>query len=418
MKKFNIIFVMLLTLTAFISWSCGGDNSSNPDDNDNTKSYANVTWTDNTVRFEENDLVSHDSDYYYLEFSSTNAKAKELKEGDIIFVYGKALKKVYSVSEESDVIYVETEDCRLDEAIKDGEIFWNEDLRFTPDLIDKIEMNSKEPFIKEVTGNEVEFTFPIGNDMEGTIKLTLNDVRLDAKCEITKKVGIAKVKYAFEGYAQKMKATGKIKYTGQELKVFNYQNKNIEGEVTVSLTATGSSSDLLNGIEIPFPLLKIPIIISGIPVMFNVNMLFVINTQMASLDASAYIKTKFTFNSETGISYDGTDVGVSGSAGQYNYDFIKDSCWVASSTLAGINFGLTFPRLELAIFGNTIVPYAQTAFLIGGSFTAGTKPCLKIDASYIGAVGYDFDFLGLLKFSGKKNLWQWDKNIKKIGECE
>jgi hypothetical protein len=139
---------------------------------------------------------------------------------------------------------------------------------------------------------------------------------------------------------------------------------------------------------------------------------------MASLDASAHIKTKFKFNSETGIKYDGTDVGVTGSAGPYNMDFLKDSCWVGSSTAAGINFGLTFPRFELQIFGNTIVPYAHTAFLIGGTFTAGVKPCLKIDASYIGAVGYNFNFLGLLKMKGSKNLWQFDRNIKKIGECD
>lgn len=418
MKKFNIIFVVLLTIIAFAAWSCGGDNTANPDDNNNTKSYADVTLTDNTITFQEAELNSHDSLYDYIYINAGNSKADNLKEGDIIFVYGKALRKVYSLCEDAGIITVETEDCTLDEAIKDGEIFWNEDLKFTPDLIEKIEMNYKHPVIKEVTGNEVEFTFPIGNGMEGKIKFTLNNERLDALCEITKEVGPAKVKYAFEGFAQKMKATGKIKYEGQELKEFNYNNKNIEGEVTVSLVATGSTSDLLNGIELPFPLLKIPIVIGGFPLIFNVNMLFVINTEMASIDASAYIKTKFTFNSETGIKYDGTDVGVSGSAGQYKYDFIKDSCWVAASTLAGINFGLTFPRLELQIFGKTIVPYAQTAFLIGGSFTAGTKPCLKIDASYIGAVGYKFDFLGLLKFSGKKNLWQWDKNIKKIGECE
>lgn len=411
MKRiYSFLFAAILLALA----ACNDDNGpANPDSNS-----AKITWTEKTTEFMADEVDSFTEDYKMITFKETSSKAKTLKAGDIVFLYGKALKKVKSVSQNGGRTVVTTEYCRLNEAIRDGEISWNQPLRFTKEMAGDVQMIPALPGSKILDGNEVEFTFPVGNGMEGKIKVGLNGDRLDADCEVTKKSGAFNVKYAFEGYAQNMKTQGKIKYEGGELKEFGYTNKNIEGEVTVSLTATGSTKDLLNGIELPFALVKVPVVIGGVPCTFNLKVLFVINTEMASLDASAHIKTKFKFNSETGVKYDGTDVGVVGAAGPYNMDFLKDSCWVGSSTAAGINFGITFPRFELALFGEVVVPYVQTAFLIGGAFTAGTKPCLKIDASYIGAIGYDFDFLGLLKFSGKKNLWQYDKNIKKIGDCD
>ncbi len=412
---------MLLIIIAFAAMaSCSKDNSSTNTTPDNTVdvAYANISWTPATIKFEANEVVENDSTYDVVSFSSDNSKAKNLKIGDILFIFGKALKKVSTISENNGKITVETEFCTLNEAIANGEIVWNKKMLWTEDLIQGVQIDSKYPTVQKIMGNSIEFSFPVGNGMTGKIKMVMNKERLDATCEITKEIGIAKIRYAMEGFAQKIKSEGKIKYENQKLKEFKYVNSNVEGEVTVSLTATGSSTDLLNDIELPLVLVKVPLVIAGIPCFFNVKMLFVINTKLASIDASAHIKSKFTFNSTTGVKYDGTDVGIVGSAGPYNMDFIKDSCWVGSSVAAGINFGLTFPRFELGIFGNVIVPYVHTAFLIGGSFTAGTKPCLKADASFIGAAGYDLNFFGLIKFKGKKNLWQFDKNIKKIGQCD
>jgi len=416
MKRTTIIKALLLIAIIFSAISCGKDNATNTPPNNNSTAdtaYANVTWSSKTVTFNQSDVIKNDSTYELISFGTGNTKAAALKSGDIIFIYGKALRKVSTVNNVGGEIIVETIPCKLNEAITDGEIVWSKNLLFTDDLIKGVQFGSKYPGVQEVNGNDISFSFNIGNGMKGKIKLTMNNTRLDASCSIEKSAGVANIIYSFDGYAQNMKTVGKIKYAGQKLTEFNYQNKNIDGEVTVSLTATGSSKDLLGGIELPFVLLKVPLVIAGIPCFFNVKMLFVINTELASIDASANIKTKFKFNSETGVKYDGTTIGINGSAGPYNMDFLKDSCWVASSVAAGINFGLTFPRLELEIFGNILVPYAHTAFLIGGSFTTGTKPCLTVDCSYIGSVGYDFNFLGLIKFSGSKNLWQWDKNIRK-----
>jgi hypothetical protein len=409
--------IALFFLISVLYLSSCNDNSTNPTNTNNSidTAFTNITWATNTIQFEAKDVLETDSTFTYFLFDVNNVNAKKLKEGSFIYVYGKALKKVYSVESDNRYILINTDPCLFTDAVKDADISWNRPINFDK-AIKSYFYNGKKHDIPQ--GDEFEMSAPIGNDMKMKITIKTEKDRMDASCDIIKEIGkVGEVKYGFEGFVQNMVSTGKIKITDGKLKEFSQKNQNIEGEVTVQLVATGSLNQMLGPIELPFVLMKIPIVVGGIPMFLNLKILFVINTTTASIDASAYIKSKFTFNSETGIKYDGTTYAAEASAGPYKYDFIKDSNWVASSVVAGLNFGLTFPRFELEMFGEIIVPYVQTAFLIGGSFTTGTKPCMKIDCSYIGAIGVDLSFLGL-KASYKKNLWQWDQNIRKSGQCD
>jgi hypothetical protein len=414
----NIYKIIILSVVAIaILVSCSSDNPTTPTPTpDATK--VDVKWTDITVQFQPEEVISTDSTFSFFKFDSNNNNAKKLKVGSIIFVYGKALKKVSTIEDKSGQITVKTKYCRLNEAISDGEISWTKNIKWNSSLLSLVGSDSKKNVVQVGEKTEVEFKFPV-DDLQGEIKLTLKDNRLDASCNVIKEVNkMTKVTYGFEGYIQDVKSEGKIKFANGTLQEFNHVNKNIEGEVTVQLIATGSLSELLGPIELPFVLLKVPIVVGGFPMMINLKVLFVINTKTITADASAFVKSKFKFNSTTGIKYDGTEFGANANVGPYSYDFVKDSNWVGSSMVAGLNFGITFPRFELEMFGETIVPFVHTAFLIGGSFTAGTKPCMTIDASFIGAVGCNLDFFGVLKGSVTKTLWQFDKNIRKSGTCQ
>jgi len=411
MKNLFLLFIAFFTI---IVYSCNENSTSV--DNSSDKSNVDVVWSSNTVQFQPDEVIETDSLFSYFIFLKNNENAHKLKVGSIIFLYGKALKKVVEIDSSDSQIHIKTEVCTLNEAITDGEISWEQTIDWNKASASIVFGETKKESILIGGGENFDITFPLGS-MKGKITLKTKGSRLDALCEISEEInkGI-NVKYGFEGFIQNMKTQGNIKLENGELKEFNCKNKNIEGEVTVQLTAIGSLNQLLGAVELPFTLIKVPIVLSGIPMFLNIKILFVINTKTASIDASAYIKSKFKFNSQTGIKYDGTNYGVEASAGPYKYDFIKDSNWVASSVAAGLNFGLTFPRFELEMFGNILVPYAHTAFLIGGSYTTGIKPCLTIDCSFIGAMGVNLKFLGL-KTSFSKTLWQYDKNIKKAGTC-
>ncbi|ROL61418.1 hypothetical protein D9V86_05890 [Bacteroidetes/Chlorobi group bacterium ChocPot_Mid] len=407
------IYLFSIVFVAFIVYSCNENSTSNVTPKDVSK--VDVVWSSNTVQFQPEEVTETDSLYSYLIFSKGNVNVHKLKVGSIIFLYGKALKKVTEIDSSGAEINIKTGDCTLNEAITDGEINWAQTIDWNKASATIVLGNTKKESIL-VEGQNFDVSFPLGS-MKGKITLKTKGSRLDALCEISEEINKGtNIKYGFEGFIQNMKSEGSIKLEKGELKEFDCKNKNIEGEVTLQLVAVGSLNQLLGSIELPYTLIKVPIVLAGIPMFLNIKILFVINTKTASIDASAYIKTKFKFNSQTGINYDGTNYGVEASAGPYKYDFIKDSNWVASSVAAGLNFGLTFPRFELEMFGNILVPYAQTAFLIGGSFTTGTKTCLTIDCSFIGAMGVNLKFLGL-KSSFSKTLWQYDKNIKKAGTC-
>ena len=95
--------------------------------------------------------------------------------------------------------------------------------------------------------------------------------------------------------------------------------------------------------------------------------------------------------------------------------FEKIKAETGASTAIGANFGLAFPRLELAIFGESVVPWIQTAFLIGGDFTF-TPPCQQAKSTFIGACGVNFSFFGL-GYSANHKFWEEEKVLLQTAEC-
>jgi len=419
----NVVqYFILIVFSVFIFQSCSKDsnpvNPVTPPSTDST--FADIHWTAGTIPFEQNDLSSiltNNEDYTNITFSKSNSKAANLLINDIIFIYGKVIRKITSVTDQGTSIQVEAEAVNMNEAIDDATIYWNKEVRFLPAMAQDITLVSKYPSIRKENAGDITFEVKFSEDLKGTITLTLNDSRLDASCEVTKKKGISESKYAFEGYLEKFKNEGKIVYENSNLKNYDHTMSGLKGEITLSITAKAQLSELFGAIELPFVLLAIPTVVGGVPVVLKLKVLFVVNTTFGTIDASAYIKTKFTYNSDVGLKYSGSTVGVVANAGPIQFESNSDSIHVATSVAAGANFGLTFPRFEVSILGGLVVPYIHTAFLIGGTFVTGVHPCMKIDASFIGAVGYDFDFFGLFGFGASKTLWQIDKNLKKAGDC-
>ena len=68
------------------------------------------------------------------------------------------------------------------------------------------------------------------------------------------------------------------------------------------------------------------------------------------------------------------------------------------------------------MFGEVVVPWIQTAFLIGGYYNFNPA-CQEAKAMFQGSYGVDFSFLGFEKTFSTK-LWEQEKVLLQAGDCK
>lgn len=374
----------------------------------------NVTLTDQTVFIDSllvEDLVRIDTSEYVYYFDSDDPRIKNLKSGDILMIYGLALRKVSNIAETSYGTRVETTYATLNEAIKDGEIAWKREINFREGIIPVVEMNGQEFKLKSANDTGFEFELPLG-EYKYRIKFVLSDKSATVEFEIKKELATnITAKFLATGIIENFYSSADMKFEDSKLTRFKQQNSNLKGELRLNLTVAGSGRDNIV-LDFPVVLLKFPTMVGPIPVDINVKVLFVMNCSVP-VDGSSRVDVKFSYNSTTGIQYNGTKVSADGSVGDHAME--KNITETGASSAIAANFGLAFPRLEIGIFKELVVPWIQTAFLIGGDYTF-TPACQQARSQFIGACGVNLSFLGF-GYNASTTLWQVEKILLKTGEC-
>ena len=289
-------------------------------------------------------------------------------------------------------------------------------MEFDPELVPMLvyEDNKGNIPLVRTAADKFEVKFKVGK-FDGVVNIEVAKEKMKVVCSLEKEVTKSiKVKYSMDGFVKRFRSKAKIRFEDSFCKEFDYKNEGVEGEVKLELIATSSQNDLINGLNLPFVLFKMPFIVGGIPVTVSCKILFYVNSKMDAT-ASSWINTTFKYNSTTGIKWDGVKVGVSGKMGPY--DIKKGKMQTGSASSVGITFGVGFPRYEVSLFNDAVVPWIHTAFQIAGTFTTGIKSCQTADAWFMGACGYEFKFLGLSK-KGSKNLWEIKKELLRTGDCK
>ena len=411
-------YIKLFLISAFVVFlfnTCEKDDHESPPSDTENRVY-DVTLTDNTVFIDSllvNSLVRIDSADYVYYFTGSDPKITNLQVDDILFIYGLALRRVTDITYAGDTTRVETGYATLNEAIRDGEISWNKEINFSKGVIPVVQMKGENIPFKSTGADDFEKEFEYG-DYKYRIKFTFADTAAHVEFEITKE--LAKpitARFLAKGFIGNFYSKTEMKFENSKLTKFGQKNSDMKGELTLNLTVAGSGRDEIT-FDFPVVLLKFPMIVGGIPVTINLKVLFVINC-VVPVDGSSQVEVKFTYNSTTGIKYDGVDVSADASIGEQNMEENKIPQTGASSAI-GVNFGLAFPRLEIGVFDKLVVPWIQTAFLIGGDYTF-TPPCQQAKCQFIGACGVDFKFLLGYSYSANKTLWQVEKVLLQAGEC-
>jgi hypothetical protein len=410
MKNLHLLLISALIVLLFNT--CKKDDP--PAAPSNSSSVYNVTLTDNTVFIDSlavQSLVRMDTAEHVYYFESAEPKIANLKVNDILLIYGVALRRVTAISQNADETRVETAYATLNEAIRDGEISWNKQISFKNGVRPVVLMNGENIVSKSTSADEFEFEFSYGA-YSYRIKFVFTEAKADLEFEITKDlVKPITAKFLATGSIQNFSSSTEMVFANSKLTKFGQKNTDITGDLTLNLTVAGSGRDDIT-FDFPVVLLKYPIMVGPIPVVINLKVLFVINC-VVPVDGSAQVEVKFDYKSTTGFKYDGTTVSADASMGDQSMN--KNKAQTGAASAIGVNFGLAFPRIEIGVFDEVLVPWIQTAFLIGGDYTF-SPACQQAKSQFIGACGIDLSLAGF-GYNAKKTLWQEEKVLLKSGDC-
>lgn len=376
----------------------------------------NVTFAENTTQVTEDAmalvLASNDETYTYtLDAAAVQSAGLDLSVGRNLVLHGLAMRRITSVETTGGETTVETEFVPLNEVITDGTIAWDYGVEFTAQKIrsvvgpDGIEVPTK-------AGEPIDLTF--SNDgLEYHIQMTLEDTQSAVTITVTKGIGDnVSASFVMAGTIERFRSANTIEIQGGALRQFNSELSGMKGDVTLELIVAGSGADAVN-YKPTMTLMKVPFTVGPIPVQLDIRIQFVINASVP-VSGSARVRTNFQYDSDLGFSYNGTSVSAGGSLAGITFgDNINET---GAPSAISANFGVGFPRIELSVMGVSLGPWAQTAFLVGGSFTM-SPPCQTADAQFLGAVGYDLSLFDLPEISGSITLFSETTPLLRTGDC-
>ena len=368
----------------------------------------------------------------------------EVSEGDVLMLSGVALRKVTTVDRSGSEATVQTEQATLDEAISDGTVGWDSevglDTAFSPDsenreTIDEsaniepvgmggggavppdgemayltgIEMVGGEgvtpvpPSQIEAGEGTLEWTF-VDADREYTIRAELVDEE-EATIGIQVKQpagGDANLAMTARGTIGSMRSVAAAEYTDNELRSFELEQNNVAADIDLEIAAAGSKDGSIDW-EFPGIMFKYVIFAGPVPVTLSFNTKLIGNITVPSVEGSATGSATFNYRADTGFSYGGSDVNVEASVGDQPLQPDEADSAANIGQPVDLQFGAAFPRLEISVFDQVLIPYLEFGMTIGSRLTWG--PLCK--SSYVRMVinaGYDFEIMGVTLSSDEETL--------------
>ncbi len=376
-----------------------------------------VQWDPNATLVDESQLAllkdaDTDNHVYTFDAAGVASSGLDLSPGRILVIYGLTLRKIASVQQVGADLVVETEYATLTEAITDGTIYWDRVIDFSAQTVSTVTVAGQE-VRPRADGVVPQFKFTVG-DFTYDIDWKLLGDKATFKFSVEKSlVGSTGAKFIAEGEIRSFRSSDLIAIKGSKLQEFDHKLEGVQGDLTLTLIVAGSGRDVVN-LEPTYTLLTVPFMVGLLPVELTIKIQFVINASVPA-EGSAQISTKFTYDSDLGLHYDGIDVKNNARLGDLTMD--GDKTDVGAGAAIGVNFGLGFPRIGLSLARESVVGWAQPAYLIGGSFTF-TPPCKEVKVRFLAAAGYSFSFFGLgPKFTDSTTFFDHEKILFRSAEC-
>lgn len=334
-----------------------------------------------------------------------NVNVSSLPIGKPLLFPNKAVRRIREVVREGGKTVVYTDKANLNEVIKDADLKWNQDFSFSK--MSKSELEKIRPLfggtaLAQTGSNETSLSF--SGEIEGweiEVELSPNSPqnRLDVTIEATKD-GQARSRISAEGYISNFVSQGSLAYANSELQQFGYQERGLNGRLHVVFAAVDLGSDV--------PLFNIP---AEIVVPYNVGLISMEAKLKANVRvvpevhglASSQADVTVTYSADRGFNFEGGRVTPLGILEEQNIAITGET--LSAGTIAvGMGVGIEFPRIELSIMGETVVPYMS---LDNYTYTVYTPdpPCQEGGMRQRAVVGLTAGFLGY-DYSQETEIWK------------
>lgn len=325
-----------------------------------------------------------------------------LSAGDILFLEGKALRKIRTVTENNGEWRVETDFAGLHEAFKHADVHQTTTLDFTDTITEKIaiEYDGKllKPNVAKANGGAWEYEF--------------GDVTIEGSLETDsdKAVIAILVKYDTGDVTGAMKATATIenvqnetafRIEDHETKSFRFHNPGLKGSVDIEFVMAGGNSSETSW-EPPMPAVIIPFNIGPIPVVFKMGTVYVYQLDLGA-EGTASLNTGFSYDGDLGFRVEDSEFTpmLDGGIKNPNASNAEGNAAGFGGTVTG-QFGAALPKISFSMLGETVVPYLMQEFYVGASYTFPT--CTKLFSRYEINTGIDMSLFGLASLNVSSNL--------------
>ncbi|MCC5907845.1 MAG: hypothetical protein JJU13_16655 [Balneolaceae bacterium] len=400
-----------LFLFAVLAKGCSSSTESGSENPDDFPEYSefDAELGSETVMLEESvteaALTEYDEENHQFIFNSSvleNAGVS-LKEGEILLLANKALRRITSVSEEGGEITVETGYASINEAFRNVKVDHTERFDFRQSITENamLEFDGKmlKPNVAGATG-ETKWEYKLGDvTVEGTLNRSDNEavLALLVKYDTGSVSGAMLARLTISGFENNTAFT----ITDHETESFRFNNRGLEGRVDMQFVMAGGNSDEVSW-EPPMPALVLPFSVGVIPLTFRMGPVYVYKLDLGA-DGSAQFETAFTYSGDLGLQVEGTSFTpmLEGGIRNPGADQAEGNAAGFGGTVSG-QYGLALPKISLSAFGDAVVPYLTQEFYIGASYTFPT--CTRLFSRYEINAGVAMRMFGLANLNFSQNL--------------
>lgn len=329
-----------------------------------------------------------------------------LREGEIMLLANKALRRITSVSESGGQLVVETEFAALNEAFENAVIESSQYIDFRQMDRSKIMLefdgNLLPPNVaaKDDDSGQTKWEYKFG---DFTIEGTLNSKTDEAKIALLVKYKTGDVSGAMlsELTLKGFENDTRVRITDHKTESFRFNNSGLEGKLDMRFIFAGGRSKEESWAP-PMPAIIVPFTVGLVPFTLRIGPVFVYKIQLGA-DGTAQFETSFSFGGGMGVQVDGASFTPILEGGIRNpaYQQAVGNAAGFGGTVSG-QYGIALPSVTLNAFGEAIVPYLNQEFYLGASYTFPT--CTQLWSRYEINAGVKMKMFGLANLNFSQNL--------------